>query len=795
MDRGYEPGVDSRDVNGFSTDGGIHGPNIQPRNASRCPDFQSSSGIMDPAYDASPETELPSCSGCRKRKLKCSRQKPACSNCDRLQAPCIYEARRNKPGLKSGAVESLNQRLEKVERALFGQAHPEGSYESGYGEFEPPKRRTDIPSPLEAVLSTLTDELHKLNRNIAPPISGRAEERQEETSHVPRNRKRKRHEGRDRLDQGHQVGPSRESDIAYEVLDELLDAYFSHVQPWIPMIRESSFRQRLQQGEDQGVSVILQAMAVAALRKAKAPCTVDRYGWPVSRESAGPHHYRLYGCKPFPRGQDFADVQICDGNLEKAWPIIGSLTRTVEYMELSVEAEDRQHRPAVLPSPAPLPPPRAWIEEEERRRVFWNIFILDRFSSVVKGWNTSLTAADVCRRLPICGGKWYEDEPSVTPYFGIWDRSRAKMGNSITFLPGHYPSPSHSSGEATDLESGLSSGQRGPSNAVDMSMVGAFAYYVESIESLSQITTYFLQTKIDFDNRQEVSSWLTRFKELDLRLVHWKMYLPQHWKDSGVSRETMPGVMDPNMTVANATHNISLILLHERIAYPDAELNGVRLPSLCSADTCYSAATETANITTKYLEGPSRLPVSPHLGICAFVSGRVLLVHWRYYGGKLADEFQVLVENLGEMSRRWAGCQAQQPNQQQQACLFSQLADRLNNLYRESSQESGHASLEPFGIPTESRPPPQSTANTQMYQENPRIPTLNLTSQLPGLNHMDQITEPGSDERNPKVPQSNTRDELSAISQILMDNDFLEMDRIISFEDMMSAGDLSHAML
>ncbi|KAM5341253.1 hypothetical protein ACJ41O_015362 [Fusarium nematophilum] len=492
---------------------------------------------MDPAYDASPETELPSCSGCRKRKLKCSRQKPACSNCDRLR---------------------------------------------------------------------------------------RAEERQEETSHVPRNRKRKRHEGRDRLDQGHQVGPSRESDIAYEVLDELLDAYFSHVQPWIPMIRESSFRQRLQQGEDQGVSVILQAMAVAALRFV---------GSGGIQERTNDETVRL---------RRLVLLTAMDG--------------------LSLE----------------------------------NLQAL-----IIIAFTDALNCTD--------GIQVSQLQTSVADY-------PSAAGNGTKTNP----------------------------------------------------------------------RWIS---------ASWKMYLPQHWKDSGVSRETMPGVMDPNMTVANATHNISLILLHERIAYPDAELNGVRLPSLCSADTCYSAATETANITTKYLEGPSRLPVSPHLGICAFVSGRVLLVHWRYYGGKLADEFQVLVENLGEMSRRWAGCQAQQPNQQQQACLFSQLADRLNNLYRESSQESGHASLEPFGIPTESRPPPQSTANTQMYQENPRIPTLNLTSQLPGLNHMDQITEPGSDERNPKVPQSNTRDELSAISQILMDNDFLEMDRIISFEDMMSAGDLSHAML
>ena len=52
-----------------------------------------------------------------------------------------------------------------------------------------------------------------------------------------------------------------------------------------------------------------------------------------------------------------------------------------------------------------------------------------------------------------------------------------------------------------------------------MSYVGAFAYYIESLESLSRITTYFLQQEVDFGDRHQLTAWLTRFKELDLRLV------------------------------------------------------------------------------------------------------------------------------------------------------------------------------------------------------------------------------------------------------------------------------------
>ncbi|KAI8662124.1 Zn(2)-C6 fungal-type domain-containing protein [Fusarium sp. Ph1] len=734
---------------------------------------------MDSAYDPSSEAELPSCSGCRKRKLKCSRQKPACSNCERLQTTCVYEARRAKPGLKSGAVEGLNQRLEKVERALFGQAHTEDGGESAFPDIEP-AHRANVLSPLEAVLSTLAGELQKLNQNMIP----NREQRQEISA-----RKRRRYEAPEDEE------PRQDYNVIDEALDDLIDAYFSHVQPWIPMINMRDFRTQAQSNRDQ-VKVVLQAMTVATLRYLKPD------GEPLSPEFVKNETCKLRRTVLLDAldGLTLENLQaliiiaftdIGDGNLDKAWPIIGSLTRTVEYMELSVEAEDRHQRPAVLPSTTCLPPPLKWVEEEERRRVFWNIFILDRFSSVVKGWNTSLTAADVCRRLPICGGKWFEDEPAVTPYFGIWDRSRAKIGNSITFLPGHYPSPSHSTGaEANDAESS-SHGQKS-SSTVDMSMVGAFAYYVESIESLSQITTYFLQTKIDFNNRQEVSSWLTRFKELDLRLVHWKMYLPQQWKDSGISRETMPGVMDPNMTVANATHNISLILLHQRIAYPDAELSGIRLPSLCSADTCYNAAMETANMTTKYLEGSSpKLPVSPQLGICAFVSGRVLLVHWRYYKTALTEEFSVLVDNLKEMSRRWHGNRMQD----QQSCFFSQLSDRLSNLYYEfqGAEEATPDSTDCQRQPTDVALGPQIPNFTNTYQP---CPQANLASQFSVLAPPVPARQGNQWRAADSISPSSARaDELSAISQILMESDFLEMDRIISFEDMMAAGDLQHTVL
>ena len=54
------------------------------------------------------------CNGCRKSKLRCSRDKPACQHCRKTGAECTYETKRVKPGLKAGAIENIHRRLGNV---------------------------------------------------------------------------------------------------------------------------------------------------------------------------------------------------------------------------------------------------------------------------------------------------------------------------------------------------------------------------------------------------------------------------------------------------------------------------------------------------------------------------------------------------------------------------------------------------------------------------------------------------------------------------------------------------------
>ena len=457
-----------------------------------------------------------------------------------------------------------------------------------------------------------------------------------------------------------------------------------------------------------------------------------------------------------------------DGNAEKAWSVIGSMTRTVEYMQLAQEQEEGELRPFSQPY-APLQYTGGWTEVEERRRVFWNVFLLDRLCSVTTGWNTSLTSDDVYRRLPCDGHLWRKQEPVLTPYFGIWDKSKGRIGNPIDFMSRH-PSPRHGSSNV-DI--------RNPANdppttstytqhqASDMSTVGAFAYNIEATESMSRVMSYFLQQKVNVRDQSGISSWLTRFKELDLRLVHWKMLLPQRWKANPNLTRQVP-FMDPNLTTAHVTHNASMILLHQTIAYPPLHWGFCnRLPSGCSAEACYLAGVEIATITQKYLSKClSDSLIGSQYAFCIFIAARVLLVHWRYEAGnQLPAEFWLLVKSLDEMSIRWCAF-AQSPPRAQN--LFAKYASRLKELYDACSTNSNYQ-IDVLGYTSDIHNPCSNVGSADKYNVWPMAPQ-----------ELTQVIPEGSTILPSSIPESM---DFTSITQIMLDQEFVDLDRVIAFDD------------
>jgi len=489
----------------------------------------------------------------------------------------------------------------------------------------------------------------------------------------------------------------------------------------------------------------------------------------------------------------------------------------VEYLQLTVECEEADRSSFSQPYIS-LHPSRGWTEAEERRRVFWCVFNLDRFCSVSTAWNTSLTSDDVNRRLPCDGIAWRKEDPGSTPYFGIWDKSAGRIGNPIAFLPSHSIAATTTVDEGGMTPSEATTSPGAAASSIDMSTVGAFAYRIEATESLSRVTSYFLQQKVNIKDHKDLSCWLTRFKELDVRLVHWKMLLPKKWK---VNIAQQSSRMDPNLTLAHVTHNASMILLHQPIAFPPLDWTfRTRLPSFCSLDTCRAAATEISTITNHYLKIADQAgPLSNEFAFCVYLAARVLLLYWRYCStNALSSEFWELIQSLETMAKRWAGPHQLGPQQN----LASKYQFNLVDLHNRCIQDQSF-SINPSAYTTEVK---HSKAAVQPQSGSPRLQSQDVrhSSQETGVEsfsngytngpaQMPQLTvAPGgnlmheSDAQfiQPNVPanvyfngamtnlatgQTGQRSgsvgsgDLGIISQMLLDAEFVDMDRVISFDD------------
>ncbi|KAH7385142.1 fungal-specific transcription factor domain-containing protein, partial [Cadophora sp. MPI-SDFR-AT-0126] len=766
-----------------------------------------------------PNSSIPSCESCRKRKLKCPRQLPSCLNCEKFGVACVYDHDRKRPGLKVGAVESLSRRLEIIENALpisleRRQATlPCSPIESDTNEKEGADSQQQSLKPVVGVLSSLVKEIHSLSSAISS-----LQQYSQASSPEARSFKRKRTENvsdaADTASHG-SCGPKTATLETLDYLDDsyandMFDCYFLFIHPWISILHEPSFRNHYQaQSRKERSRPIIHAIVIATQRlmgKNEVPPSSYLQDEQVVRARQLVLHTAAdnISLENLQALLILTYIELADGNSDRVCSLLGVIARQIEYLQLSQEDTIQRDNEGIFRSPGNALASTEWIEEEEKRRAFWNAFLLDRCYASITGCKPCFSGATINRRLPVCASFWLTNQPQTTPYLQISDSSSPSL---------HYSMDSKPSPARAELTKGIAVNSYEASTP--LSGMGSLAFYLESVETMSMVMIHVLHQSLDFSSRDEVSRWLARIKEIDLSLMRWKMRLPQQWADSGVSRSIVRGVMDSAMTVANSTHNTCLILLHEQIAYPSAELDWIRLPRLSSAEVCLGAAIEVCKIIRKFLEQSNiRFPLPPQLGVCAFVSANTLLRHWRYFAAPLAQEFWSLVYCLDDMASRWQ-TPTEMPQEKQSTSLFSRFAECLRDKHSrcefDPSYQVGKA------MPLQEYTPEASGSYTRHFISPDELPAFvkkrsqlsfvvssNVAS-MPSIRDnslVEVLRTPNHQERGnldhrPNIPwnavpayveplnESLIEEDLLGIPGVFTFQDFTGMDRIVNFDEMM----------
>lgn len=152
-------------------------------------------------------------------------------------------------------------------------------------------------------------------------------------------------------------------------------------------------------------------------------------------------------------------------------------------------------------------------------------------------------------------------------------------------------------------------------------------------------------------------------------------------------------------------------------------------------------------------------------------------MHWRYYAGRLASEFWSLVDSLDEMAIRWVGPAFSSLSTQS---LAGKYAKSLRGLHLSCTADPNFV-IDVLGYPS----PVAISTETPQGEPSPDETVLSLEPGLTlpfddSMGHM----QPGplSGFTPHEVPDGQP-DELSAISHLLMDQQFMSMDRVITFDD------------
>lgn len=558
-------------------------------------------------------SQQPACVSCRSKKQKCSRGNP-CQACQAAGIQCLYVKRRI-PGTKPGFYENITKRLEQLESIVVGQSmlfsmkNPDLQY------------GTESPS-LDQVASGVKLALQNVSTS---PVSNGS---------ISGSDTHKRLLQDNKPDHERPVKIARnlinEFDVETflppdDILQDLCGHYFREIHPYIPILHEKSFLETL--FLPNRTTIILQAITAVTVKFTNMSLRQQDFYYQRCRNAVVLAAMDRFSVDTLQASIIIAYHTLGSGKGPRSWSIISSATRIVEQLGLSEEEEDMDQT-NLLNRVGFLKLSKNLAEKEARRRIFWSIFQMDRFCSVTTGWNTSLTSTEVKRLLPIEGHLWRDNISKKTRYFNISD-------NDV---------------DPTDENDAL----------------GGYAYCIEAVECLSRVASFLLKEKVDFSTSNGVKSWFNRFQELDSMLVRWKTFLPPKWQFASV---IVDGKLDENLTLAHVTHNASVILLHQNVAFPPAELN-ITLMSHSSTQTCIAAATEITTIMTNFLTHVAR-EVSPQFSFLIFVAARTFLTESLRNKSPLNPNFDTLVSSLKEMSRRWCANGSKVEN------LASKFATRL----------------------------------------------------------------------------------------------------------------------
>ncbi|TAQ88971.1 hypothetical protein B7494_g2711 [Chlorociboria aeruginascens] len=614
------------------------------------------------------------CELCKQRKVKCDRGQPSCGWCTRNSALCEYKERK-KPGLRAGYGRELEHRLDRLEDILRSHAQILESSFSNHSNSIPSDHETpqSIPSfrtneglssqrgghvphaetalflqkPSGFATSSQTmDFANTMPQTPSMPAihgDGFQQQQHAQSRQIPMNIQQPTNPSIPASQQAPEfyntdqppvlpsISISRNqtelsSDHAlppYDLLYALVDLYFKFVNTWCPILHRRTTLDSLfgSSALDEADRILLYAIVATTLRFSTDQRLTDerrRHYHDISKQRVLLYGLENSSVKALQALVILALDLVGNSNGPPGWNLLALITRSVVQLGLAVETTSFSVSPNIASiytlRAMVLPEAENWIEDESRRRLFWMVYLLDRYATIATAFEFALDEKEIDRTLPCRDDLWNKNQPVQTRWFRTSERKEYDIDK--------------------------------PEN------LGAFSYYIEILGILSRIHK-FLKKPVDISALSDVEQWQREYRELDRMLTSWKFDLPGDY--GNMAKLFQPGGNKPincGWVMLHATYHTAVIRLHSSAAYPTTR-SPIFTPSYSASQRCHGAVENIAVLCEYVVENAMLTRLGPPFVFTLWVAARLLLVHGSTIEHKVSPQIQIFVNTLRDMGRYW----------------------------------------------------------------------------------------------------------------------------------------------
>ncbi|KAL2860871.1 putative C6 transcription factor [Aspergillus lucknowensis] len=603
------------------------------------------------------------CELCKQRKVKCDRAQPSCGWCTRNGQVCEYKERK-KPGLRAGYGKELEQRLDRLEEVIQAQArlieshilqgqprpshdlsHPaplsysspsEPSAAHGPSPRNPyylqePTSVPSAPRPSEVSITSPTDVPVKIPipahlTGGLPSVTSLPQIANTTPQHDYNDNESSLKVPVSLFSNQEQSFSDPELDLPpYDLLYALVDLYFEHLNTWCPILHRRTTLDTFfgPSPLEEADRMVLYAIVATTLRFSSDSRLTEqnrkRY------HDSSKQKVLLYGLenssvKALQALVILALDLVGSSNGPPGWKLLALITRSVVQLGLAVEAKSTLISP-VYPSiytlrAVTLPESESWIEDEGRRRLFWMVYLLDRYSTITTAFDFALDDKDIDRKLPCKDEYFIKNQPVETRWFqSLNDR---------------------------------------PDNLIRSENVGSFGLYVEILGILSRIHL-FLKRPVDIGALSDVEDWQTTYRKLDGELTTWEFNLPTEYTYDNASRAFSGSKHKGHhcdWVQLHSVYQTAVIRLHSSAAYPTTR-SPIFTPSYSANQRCLLAVDSILSVTRFVVNNQILDKLGPPFAFTLWVSARLLLVHGSTIAHTVSPDIMFLVDTLSQMGKYW----------------------------------------------------------------------------------------------------------------------------------------------